>query len=100
MLQSPLHMHSEEKGLCSKILAVLINTMCELLIDRGVAEHTVRQLQITQTVDTTQIINCGDISKCDPGTVLALKHELDNKLKRDKAGSLSPAFAPQDATAY
>lgn len=76
VLQSPLHIRSEEKGLCSEILAVLINTGCARLIDREVAEHAVRQLQITQTVITSQLINCGVISKCDPGTVIALKDKL------------------------
>lgn len=76
VLLSPLHIHSEEKGLCSEILAVLINTGCAWLIDSEAAEHTLRLLQITQTVVTTRLTNCGIISKCDPGTVIALKEKL------------------------
>lgn len=75
-MQSPLHKCSHEKGLCSEILAVLINTGYAQLIDREVAEHTVRQLQLMQTVVTTKLINCGVISKCDLGTVIALKDKL------------------------
>lgn len=53
VLQSCLHMCTEGKDLCSEILAVLINTGCAQLIDNELAEHRVRQLEITQTMVRT-----------------------------------------------
>lgn len=61
VLQSLLRICSEKEN-SSKILAVLINTGCALLMDGEVAEHAVRRLQITLTMVTTQLINYGIIS--------------------------------------
>lgn len=66
----------EGKDLCSGIFAVLINTGCAELIDSEMAEHAVRQLQITQTVVTTPQIDCGVLGKCDPDTGIALKDKF------------------------
>lgn len=67
---------SEGKNLCSEIPAGLINTGCAQLIDSEMAEHRVRQLQITQTVVRTHQIYCGAAGKCDSDTGIALKDEF------------------------
>lgn len=67
------------KDLCSEILAVLINTGCAQLIDSEMAEHTVKQLQVTQTVLTTPQIDCRVIAKCDPDTGTVLKDKFYRK---------------------
>lgn len=58
-------MCTEGKDLCSEILAVLINTGCAQLIDNELAEHRVRQLEITQTMVRTHQLDgvVGKIAK-------------------------------------
>lgn len=91
-------MCSEGKDLCSEILAVLINPGRAQLMDSAMAEHTARQLQITQTVVMTRQIDCGVIGKCDPDTGIALKDKFCRKTWKGAKQDLSPASTLQEVT--